>query len=458
MNYYNDFEPFAAKWLTELIKEGLIPDGHVDDRSILEVQPDDLAGYNQCHFFAGIGGWSRALQLAGWDTTRLVWSASLPCQPFSCAGQQQGEKDERHLWPVFFSLVQECRPTVIVGEQVASKDGREWLAGIQTDLETLGYSCAAADLPAASVGSPHKRNRLFWMAQSCSKRQERQTRIGELEREQRPSERFKKSGVADNSSAGLEGTTGKGIEGRSNRFTSSGSYDGLADSTGDGSKRGHQKGIRAVRQGEQGGLLKSEGTRSTFGMANTKHNGSPSGYGRRKEAEPQIKEEQNRKRESAGRSGLSSFWSNSAFIPCADGKSRRVPAKWVVNAERSRRMGSTISNGESAKPRQQEEQNNNRESGERCEPEPCRVADSDRRIKKVSTGLSKSERKARGGLTEIDTVSGGQEHHLEIEPILFPLADGVSNRVGILRGAGNSICPQAAQKFIEAVMEITLDR
>lgn len=60
-NYYNEFDPKAAAALKQLIVDGLIPQGDVDDRSITEVTPSDLAGYTQCHFFAGIGGWSSAL-------------------------------------------------------------------------------------------------------------------------------------------------------------------------------------------------------------------------------------------------------------------------------------------------------------------------------------------------------------------------------------------------------------
>ena len=58
--YYNEFDPFAAAWLRNLIAQGLIAPGDVDERSIKDVSPDDLRGYTQCHFFAGIGGWSYA--------------------------------------------------------------------------------------------------------------------------------------------------------------------------------------------------------------------------------------------------------------------------------------------------------------------------------------------------------------------------------------------------------------
>ena len=116
--------PKAAAWLRELIKQNLIPDGIVDTRSITEIKPNELKQYTQCHFFAGIGGWSLALQLAGWPATRPVWTGSCPCQPFSTAGKQLGNADERNLWPIFFNLIRECRPDTVFGEQVANAIGK----------------------------------------------------------------------------------------------------------------------------------------------------------------------------------------------------------------------------------------------------------------------------------------------------------------------------------------------
>lgn len=162
--YYNEWDKDAAAWLRELIRLGLIPAGDVDERSVVDVRAADLVGYRQCHFFAGIGGWPLALRLAGWLDDWRVWTASLPCQPFSEAGKRTGTADERHLWPVFRGLAADGRPPVLFGEQVASKAGRAWLAAVRADLEALGYGVGAADLCAAGVGASQIRQRLFWVA------------------------------------------------------------------------------------------------------------------------------------------------------------------------------------------------------------------------------------------------------------------------------------------------------
>ena len=174
--YYNDFEPSSVAWLRELIQFGLLPEGDVDSRSIKEVKADELRKYDQCHFFAGIGGWPLAMQLAGVASAKSVWTGSCPCQPFSQAGKRKGTDDDRHLWPEFRRLIDECKPATIFGEQVASQDGRNWLSDVRTDLEALVYAVGAADLCAAGVGAPHIRQRLFWVAHSdkyrCSQRRE----------------------------------------------------------------------------------------------------------------------------------------------------------------------------------------------------------------------------------------------------------------------------------------------
>ena len=278
--YYNEFDPFAAAWLRELQKNNLISGGCVDERSIADIVAKDIEGIRRVHFFAGIGGWDYALSLAGWPEEVPVWTGSCPCQPFSSAGKRRGTTDERHLWPVFAKLIDQCQPPVVFGEQVASKDGREWLSGVFADLERMGYLSGAEDLCAAGVGAPHIRQRLYWV------------------------------GIRQDWLVG----------------------GGLAHPEGVGVQR--EVGNIYCEESEIGGLFFRSGC--------------------------------------AGESGwvADSGWNgDTLWHPCKDGKHRRIPA----------------------------------------------------------------------------------------EPSLFPLVDGVSNRVGLLRGAGNAIVPQVAAQFVSAVMDVIFD-
>jgi DNA (cytosine-5)-methyltransferase 1 len=162
--YYNETEPYAAAWLRNLIAAGFLPPGEVDERSVADVRPGDLAGYRQCHFFAGLGGWAYAARLAGWPDARPLWTGSCPCQPFSRAGRRGGLADARHLWPAFFRLVRAHRPAVVMGEQVAAAIGGAWLDGVFADLEGVGYACRAVVVPACAVDAPHRRDRLWFVA------------------------------------------------------------------------------------------------------------------------------------------------------------------------------------------------------------------------------------------------------------------------------------------------------
>ena len=164
MHYYNEIDEYAATWIENLILDGRIPDGHVDRRSVVDVVASDLSGYVQCHFFAGVAGWALAARLAGWPEGRELWTGSAPCQPFSVAGQQRGIDDGRHLWPHLFRLVRARRPAVLMGEQVAAAVGKDWLDGIAADLEGIGYACGATVVPACAVDAPHRRDRLWFVA------------------------------------------------------------------------------------------------------------------------------------------------------------------------------------------------------------------------------------------------------------------------------------------------------
>ena len=412
--YYNEHDRKAAAWLSELGKADLIPAGTIDTRDIQEVQPDDVRGFSECHFFAGIGGWPLALHLAGWPSTRPVWTGSCPCQPFSSAGKRKGHKDERDLWPDFFRLITECRPSVVFGEQVASADvvgteleaaflvavqagdyaranklakrlvaslsfhfHKRWLSRIRTSLEAEGYALRWKILGAHSAGSPHLRQRLFWVAYRGINGRKQGT--FESSRTQ-----FDPSGCSDPGRLGLpfgEGPQGRGASlrgepddrGSREQACETGDAGGLEHAQGDGrGERGteSERGSIAARR-EPGGLGDTNGER--FEKRSERDILSP----RRIETSH---------RPDALRSG---FWDAFEVIPCRDGKARRVP---------------------------------------RCaEPGVLGMAD----------GLSPE-------LAAVWAEISG----------CHPLAQGkVSGRVGLLRGFGNAIVPEVAAAFIRAFLE-----
>tara|TARA_R100000951_G_C2651632_1_gene184575 strand:- start:3365 stop:4384 length:1020 start_codon:yes stop_codon:yes gene_type:complete len=339
VNYYNEFDPFAAKWLKQLISDKLIPDGDVDERSIVDVSARELSDYTQCHFFAGIGGWSRALELAGWDSNRPVWTGSPPCQSFSVAGKGKGKDDARHLWPVFFNLIRECQPPAVFGEQVAAAIRHGWLDDLQNDFEKEGYASGACVLPSGAVGSPHKRDRLFFTAKFVADTDiighERSWKMGRSSCTKKDKNREASSSVKScaNDLSVADSNTSQRERGRLCR----------------GDETEHD----SIRRDEAHGV-----------MADSSSDGFSKGSSSESSKRPEDRQEGSKVRSFASDSCDINFWSESTVVHCRDGKDRPIPT----------------------------------------------------------------------------------------ESALFPLANGIPNRVGILRGAGNAIVPQAAAEIIKAVM------
>jgi DNA (cytosine-5)-methyltransferase 1 len=262
--YYNEIDPYAAQWLRNLIDAGLIAPGDVDERSIEDVRPIELFGYTQCHFFAGIGVWSLALRNAVWPDDEPVWTGSCPCQPFSAAGKGAGFADERHLWPAFHFLIEECRPRIVVGEQVASKDATPWLDLVQTDLEGMGYAFGAVAFPAAGVGAPHVRDRSYWLAYADDSRSQGRKRVRERAAE-RPVGSSSVAGiVADAVQPGW--SEGRPISGDRQTAGVRG-IGGLADSNGrDAGTEGLQRSGQHGQQSEDGRIERIEPAGPTNGF------------------------------------------------------------------------------------------------------------------------------------------------------------------------------------------------
>lgn len=102
-----------------------------------------------------------------WRNDDIVLTGGFPCQPYSSAGKRLGKDDERHLWPEMLRIIQEVRPTYIVGENVYGL--LNWNGGVVfqevcADLENNGYEVQPVLLPASSIGAPHHRGRIWFIA------------------------------------------------------------------------------------------------------------------------------------------------------------------------------------------------------------------------------------------------------------------------------------------------------
>jgi len=465
--YYNEYDPKAAAWLRELIKQGHIADGVVDERSIEDVIPTELAGFTQCHFFAGIGVWSYALRRAGWADDRPVWTGSCPCQPFSAAGKGAGFDDERHLWPAFHYLISQCQPAIVLGEQVASKDGLGWLDLVLSDLEATGYASGAVDLCAAGVGAPHIRQRLWWvgtrMADTamCGRKSVTDEQAARIRRTLLQPRKFGQQfsdlgatlgNVADTSITGLQGREWSGPTGT--QGSSSGysaeccGLGGLADTDSYGCGTGDR--IRSNGQehdAEHGsgavGLADSTSVRRVEGVT---HDGWLRG-GDSTEG-------------SAGRSAVDGDMGN--WLADASGIGRGAGGVWDNSGNDGNQPDADVKDGISVADtagagQHQRRLRNGREfqqgtreaSGEQGPQTDCSVGP-DENVDMAQRNLPSGP--TNGHWRDADWLFCRDGKWRPVEPGTSPLAHGAAARVGRLRGYGNAIVAQAAQAFIESVM------
>ena len=100
-----------------------------------------------------------------WTTvgTVDVVAGGYPCQPFSYAGRRAGADDPRHLWPMFAECLRVVRPRYALLENVSGHLSLGF-GDVQADLAALGYDTQWDCIPAAAVGAPHLRDRVFVIA------------------------------------------------------------------------------------------------------------------------------------------------------------------------------------------------------------------------------------------------------------------------------------------------------
>lgn len=436
--YYNEIDPNAAAWLRELIARGEIMDGVVDERSIADVRADELLGFTRCHFFAGIGGWDYALRLAGWDAQWPVWTGSCPCQPFSVAGQGAGQSDVRHLWPVWFDLIRQCRPDTVFGEQVEAAIRHDWLDLVQADLEREGYAVAPVVLPAAGFGAPHGRHRLWFVADSRGER--RQQVAGSAPRDE-----------------ATHGRAGRDALEPHRDHVVAGDGEDRSRSVADADGR-HTGAKREQPSGKQRFI--AEDGRAAVGLAdstNQRHERSGGARGRRP----------------------GSANDSAACRVAHDHKAGLVLERsgGLLNGERQARGDDADRRGQDGALAHASGARSSQQCGGRIEsegsPETSVGRDGVALGDPVSTRLERfagdvADRNEPGRLDAVahrpaptsgfwgdcEWIPCRDGKWRPVEPGTFPLAHGVPARVGRLRGYGNAIVPQVAAEVIAAFMEV----
>lgn len=402
--YYNEWNRKSAAALRQLIADGLIAPGDVDERSILDVTYDDIKHYTQCHFFAGIGGWSLALRMAGWPDHRPVWTGSCPCQPFSEAGGRLGLADERHLWPYWFELISQRGDGELFGEQVDAAIRYGWLDLVRNDLEGIGHAIAAVGLPAACVGAPHIRQRLWFVADRTESGRSGRSRGLDCEDGGGTSEPGRLRDAVDG--------VGRLADASGQRFDQHAQRNGQPQQPGLEAPRGPDVDGRGQLQlGVAQGDAERTGLAQRLGLAGIP--GWALGTGARQAPVGASVH--------ADRVADTECAADRREAECADhfGPEGDRPADWS--------------------------------SGRRGALDAGSVGDADSQREDPFRGISTGARVEPAGspwdsAIWIDCRDGKRR---PIEPSIFPLAHGVSERVGLLHGSGNAIVPQVAAAFIQ---------
>jgi len=435
--YYNEIDPYAAAWLRNLIRDGHIADGVVDERSISDVKPEELYEFTQCHFFAGIGIWSHALRQSGWEDDRPVWTGSCPCQPFSGAGSRKGMADERHLWPHWFHLIEECRPPTVFGEQVASKDGLGWIDLVQADMEGSDYAIGAFDLCSASFGAPHIRQRLWFVADTDNPRSQGWISRG-----------------SDTQRQDQHGHVGR-----------SGTTDRLAYAESEqGASRDHGTEPRQVSEPQQ---IQSGGSGSgAMGVAYATSSGRQH-EPRERSTEIQSEKTRDRTLNDIGGHGTSTDGMGDTDHGGSQGSGEtRVGQGVEQSGSQSSRASTDIGMGNA----QHDGQSATSKQGSDDQDAPDDKKEQIVPVQSEGASISRDDRSGDGGKGGGDTETRAYETNgfwadadwllcrdgkwRPVRPESFPLAHGATARVGRLRAYGNAITAQVAQGLIESYMEV----
>lgn len=249
-------------------------------------------------------------------------AGGFPCQPFSVAGNQRGDQDDRHLWPEMLRIIQEVQPRYVLGENVAGIIPIA-LDDVLNDLETLGYTTASFVFPAHACGAPHRRDRL-WI-------------VGYAEHLRRPR-------VQESKGLGTRKGTSEGPE-RPEQPSGSSSSQGRIENVGDAS-------IKGLSDRGRPSMGESTGEKSESERSNSPSDGSQdvgysiskglegfSGDGERRHESGRVQEKKER---SVGETGLLKTLANTDGVRCEKGINKPGKKRQKIRGSKSSVSGETL--------------------------------------------------------------------------------------------------------------------
>jgi len=337
-----------------------------------------------------------------------IITGGFPCQPFSVAGKQKGTSDDRHLWPEMFRIIKTFKPRFAIGENVRGivniQDGVVFET-VCTDLESEGYEVQPFNIPAAGVGAPHRRERIWFIAI----REESVVNSDNIRFKQHSTTKEETSWRG--ASATFESTSSSSP--RSNVANTVGEYEGREISRSDEEKRRIQEEHRTEHSTTGKSSRTSEVRNGDNGYEGNKNNVADTHSSNQRTGKKSKQQEGNTSREC--------FSNSSEYVADTESIGSDVRGLGQHQGERS-------GQGEIGGASSQDDANS---YGKRLE------------------GF-RGEHKLRNSEEEEQTSRDGW---WSVEPNVGRVAHGVSGRVHRLKGLGNSIVPQIVEEIGKALIK-----
>ena len=374
-----------------------------------------------------------------------IITGGFPCQPFSVAGKQKGTSDDRHLWPEMFRIIKAFKPRFVIGENVPGivniQDGVVFET-VCTDLESQGYEVQPFNIPAAAVGAPHQRKRIWIIASLENPRRtlrqgselfnKNEDEVGkENANQHQRSSSSSESNVADTDTRLSDGQK-KELQSRGQASISSREGENVANAI--------SRNVEAGRERQRGVRTESEGQRTSDHVASS---GETS-----REGENVANTENGR-----GQPSQSERW---------EGTERGSINSRGIEGERKNFSGTEdVANAKSISSDGREIGQHSEESREKRKIGIEVGGVSSDRQKLANTDSERLERlgQSRSQFNETSSSTSSSEERQgqvgqgwwEFEPNVGRVAHGVPGRVHRLKALGNSIVPQIAEEIGRAL-------